>query len=109
MSSLYGFYIAEREGMEIVENECGFATYKVQGAEVYLRDLYVVPSYRTRGVAADLADQVAERAKSKGCTRMIGSVAPQDPNATQNIKVLLAYGMRLQSASPSLILFEREI
>lgn len=109
MISLYGLYIQEREGLSIIERDSGFATYKVQGQDIYLRDLYVVPSARKAGLATELADEVAAAGKEAGCRRMLGSVSPEDPKATQNIKVLLAYGMRLLNASPALIIFEKEI
>lgn len=95
--------------MDLLENECGFASYKIEGQTVYLRDLYVIPSARKSGEAAKLADMIAVSARAWGCTRMLGSVSPKDPNVTSNIKVLLAYGMSFLSATSDLIYFVKEI
>lgn len=93
--SLYGDYIAEREGAGIVENEHGFATYKVIGPECYIVDIYVVPAQRKAGMAASFADQIAQIAVERGCKYLTGSVDPTAPSATASAKVLLAYGFKL--------------
>lgn len=108
IKSLYGKYIEEREGMEIIEVQVGFATYQFQGEDVYLRDLYVVPEARKSGKATYLADLVAGIAKDRGLKGMIGSVSTKDPMATQNIQVLLSYGMQFKTASPDLLVFYKE-
>lgn len=106
--SFYGKYIAEREGMGIVERPHGFASYKIEGDAIYLRDLYVLPDFRAHNYASEMADEVCRIGREKGCQKLVGSVAPRDPHATENLKVLLAYGMRLLSAGPDLIFFTKE-
>lgn len=107
--SLYGQYLKEREGFEIIENDYGFASYKCIGQECYLRDLYVVPNKRKSHVASDLADQICEIGKQNGCKYLSGSVSPEDPNATRNIQVLIAYGMRLVRSTNDLLWFIKEL
>lgn len=109
MSSLYAQYIKAREGIDIVEWADGFATYKIQEDSIYLRDLFVESRSRSRGIAARLADHVCAIGKKAGCKKLIGSVCPQAADATENMKALLHYGMSLNSASPSLIIFEKEL
>lgn len=107
--SLYGLYIKARENMDIVECTEGFATYKIEGDTVYLRDIFVIEAARRHGIAKELADKVCAEAKAKGCKKLIGSVSPQDPKATENIAAMLFYKMRLLNASPELILFQKEL
>jgi predicted GNAT family acetyltransferase len=107
--SLYGDYIRERLGDEIVEDETGFATYRfLNEKQVYIVDIYIVPEFRKKGAATALADKVVEAAKQRGCMELIGSVVPQAKGSTDSLRVLLGYGMSLQSAGPDLILFRKE-
>ncbi len=108
--SLYGEYIKERQGDDILEVDEGFATYRFVDAEtVYLVDIYVKPDARKYGHAAKLADTIASIAKQRGCKYMIGTVALGLKGSTDSLKVLLAYGMSLHQAQPSAIIMRKEI
>lgn len=107
--SLYAQYLKEREDFEIVENEDGFATFKVEGPECYIRDIYVVPHKRQFGIAAKMANTISEIAKNRGCRVLLGSVSPKANHPTASIKVLLSYGFKFLKADDKLILFSKEI
>ena len=107
--SLYAQYISEREGKHILEHAQGFATYVFMEKGCYIEDIFVVKEYRQTGVAAHLADQIAEIAKEKGYTRLFGSVVPSANNSTISLEVLLAYGFKLDSSSNNFILLVKEI
>lgn len=109
MPSLYARYIHEREEMGCVEAEHGFATYRVNLAQCYIRDIYVEPAYRKTGLASELADKITEIAKSRGCSYLTGSVAPEATGSTESLKVLLAYGFKLYKIDTNLIWFIKEI
>lgn len=109
--SLYARYLTERTNDRILETEHGFATYRLlpEAKSVYIVDLYVDPDFRKSGAASRLADQIAEMAKKEGATKMLGSVVPSTKGSNDSMKVLLAYGMRLQSSAFDLIVFEKEL
>lgn len=109
--SLYADYLRERTKDKILEDGGGFATYRYMddGKTVYVVDIYTAPGHRDRGRATDLADQIAAEARGQGCTHMIGTVAPSTNGSTASLKVLLAYGMTLQSAGPDLIVMRKEL
>jgi GNAT superfamily N-acetyltransferase len=109
MPSLRARYVKEREGFDTLETIDGFAEYKLFKDECYLRDIYVVPDKRKSDVATQLADRVSHIAKAHGCKFLTGSVSPQANGATESLKVLLAYGFKLRSASPELIIFSKDI
>jgi len=106
---MYAEYIKEREGFDIIETSAGFAVYKVTGEEIYLRDIYVRAECRKRGIASDLADEVAKIGQKAGCRYLVGSVSPQSKTATENIEVLIRYGMTLHKCDSSLMVFFKEI
>ncbi len=107
--SLFGDYIMEREGISILEDDFGFATYKINEEECYLIDLYVVPEMRSRGYASGLANSVCKFAKNRGCTYLLGSVDSTVQSATESAKVLLAYGMRLHEVQGKMIYFVKDL
>lgn len=106
---LYSDYLKEREGLETLEAHDGFALYKINGNECYLQDIYVVPEKRKSHVATQMADAVAEIAKSRGCKWLVGSVSPAANNAHASLLVLISYGMKLQKADKDIIFFAKEI
>jgi predicted GNAT family acetyltransferase len=109
MSSLYAKYILERENKNIIETDSGFATYIIQGEECYIENIFVLEEMRKKGSASYLAGRVTEIAKEMNCKRLIGSVRPSARGSTESLKVLLAYGFKLLSASNDAIFFVKEI
>jgi GNAT superfamily N-acetyltransferase len=111
--SLYGEYIKERLGDYIIEDERGFASYRFIESNgkpaVYIVDLYVRPSLRKEGIAALMADEICKEALRVDCVEMLGTVVPSAKGATDSAKVLIAYGMQIQSASNDLIIFRKDI
>jgi ribosomal protein S18 acetylase RimI-like enzyme len=106
---LYAYYLKEREEFETLEKTNGFAVYKLMGDTVYIRDIYVVPKERKSNLATEMANEIARAAKARGVKKMMGTVCPRDKNATENLKVLLAYGMKLFSSDENLICFMKEL
>lgn len=108
--SLYADYLKERTTDFILETDEGFATYRyLSENKVYIIDLYVAPPYRKLGHAAHLADRICALAKSKGCTKLIGTVLISANGSNDSVKVLLAYGMTIISGHDGVIIFEKEI
>lgn len=108
--SMYGAYLKERLGDDIIENEKGFATYRFVGEDtVYVIDVYVHPDFRKQGVASDFSDTIMEIGKKRGCTKMITSVVPSPNGSTNSIRAIIAYGFELDSAANGFILFKKDI
>lgn len=107
--SLYAEYVREREGKFVIENDKGFATYTFVNDGCYIEEIFVVKEHRKSGQAAEFADQIVKIAKEKGFNRLYGTVAPQAHGSTESLKVLLAYGFRLQTSNQNLIVMVKEI
>jgi ribosomal protein S18 acetylase RimI-like enzyme len=106
---LYEAYIAEREGFSLVQVPQGFATYRIEGGECYLRDIYVVPEARKSGIAASLTREVERIAKEDGACVLTGTVDPRANGATEGLKAMLAYGFKLHSTYPDRIVVFKEL
>lgn len=109
--SMYADYLREKTTDLIIETAKGFATYRYLAdyQTVYIIDLFVLPSFRDEGVASVIADNIVKEARSKGCNKMLGSVVPSNKDSTVSVKVLLAYGMSLESSQENFILFKKDI
>lgn len=111
--SMHAEYIRERLGDEVLEYEEGFATYRFiddSGVKaVYIVDIFVRPDFRKTKMASIMADEIVEKAKEKGCKRLIGTVCPTAKNATDSLRVLLGYGMELYQCDKSAVIFKKEI
>lgn len=107
--SLYSDYIKEREGSHVVEDDKGFATYKLLENEVYIVDVYVKPEFRQTKIASSYADKVTEIARSLGYKKLTGSVVPSAPGGTRNVKSMIAYGYEIEYCTVNFIKFCKEI
>lgn len=111
--SMHSEYIRERLGDEVLEYDEGFATYRFLDdfgvKAVYIVDIFVRPDFRKTRMASAMADEIVEKAKSVGCTRLIGTVSPASNNSTDSLKVLLGYGMELYQCDKNAIIFKKEI
>lgn len=109
--SMYADYLKERTKDLIVETSSGFATYRYLDDDktVYIVDIFVIPEDRKSKAATIMADSIAKEAKERGCKKLIGSVVPSMNNSTASMKVLLGYGMSLDSATNDFIVFRKDI
>lgn len=108
--SLYADYIKEHRNDECIESDKGFCTYRyLNNDQVYIVDIYVVPSHRKSKTASDLADLVAQVAKSKGCKEVLGTVVPGYKGSTDSLRVLLGYGMSLSHIDGNMIVFKKDL
>ena len=109
VKSLYAQYLAERCGHSIIETDEGFATYEIDGSVLYIRDIFVIQDARRQGLASQIADQVCDLARAKGCTVLIGTIDPTTHGAHESLLGLLAYGMRLSHLSGALIVLKKDL
>lgn len=93
--SLFAEYLKEREGIDTLELEEGFATYQIRGELCYVIDIFVQRAARRSRVGELLADTVSDIARAQGCKTLYGSIAPKFPGATESMKALIWYGFKI--------------
>lgn len=98
-ASLWAQYKWERESVHTLETAYGFLTYKFNGEECTIYDIFVTKEHRRSGVAWKMADEVSELALSKGCKFLGGFIHLNLPGAQESLKAHLAYGFRVDSAN----------
>ncbi len=106
---LLAHYLKERQGVDSIIRDEGFATYKINGEECYIQDIFVYPDYRQKGIASEMADDIARIAISKGCKYLTGSVDTTTNKAHESVLVLFAYGFKIHSAVQYGIFFRKDL
>lgn len=91
-------YLQEREGFSCIVRDEGFAVYKISGEDCYIRDIWVSPDYRKKGIASEMADDIARIAIARNCKYLTGSVDTTAKGAHESVLVLFAYGFKIHSA-----------
>lgn len=113
--SLWADYMWERLGRSVLERDDGFVIYydiEWNGEKaVYIQEIYVRPECRKKGLAAEMADGIAEDAISRDIFTLIGSVEPSTEGANSSLRVLLAYGFTVAciDARNNLIMFKKSL
>lgn len=107
--SLYAAYLKEREDFQLLEREDGFATYKILGDELYLRDIFVSASRRLNKVASEIANEVASIGLRAGCKYMSGTVSVLAKNPTAATTALIRYGFHIVMAQHETIYFRKDL
>jgi len=108
--SHFANYIKEREDKQILENEKGFATYKIyDNGECYLQDIYVAPEFRKQHVGSGMVDRVSDIARKHDCHTLIGSICLDDKNATKNMQIWLGYGFQLYKNVGTMIFLRKDL
>jgi len=102
-------YLKEREGFDCISRDEGFADYRIGGDECYIRSIFVFPDYRKKGIAADMANDIARIAIAKGCKYLTGSVDTSAKGAHESVLVLFAYGFKTHAAVNGGIFFRKEL
>lgn len=107
---MYWDYVREREGVEVVETENGFALIKMVNQDMlYLVDIYVKPDFRRSGEGRRILQEVEGIAKELGATRIQGSVAPQANGSTESALAVIATGFKISHSDNELIYFIKEL
>jgi GNAT superfamily N-acetyltransferase len=109
MLSNYGLYVKEREGLDILENEQGFFTYRITGEECYIKDIFITKEARRTGLATSMAEEISKIAKEKGCKYLSGTCVPSTVGSTASLKAMFSYGFKIHSSQNDLIVLIKEL
>src|SRR5688500_12303667 len=95
MKSLQAQYVQEREGVETVESEKYFFTYKHVEDEFHCYDMFVAPEFRGSEVTHEMLGRIDELAKQSGKKYLVGFVNQGDPFIEKSLTVQFKYGMKV--------------
>jgi len=104
---LWGLYIKEREGAEIIYNDHAFVTYQVTGKdEILVVDLFVENEYRKKGMVDELWSKLLEKTKPK---IVYGMTDVEALNWDSSHKFMTSFGFTPYTQEGNTIYYYREI
>lgn len=106
---LWASYFKEREGFETISTDLAVATYKINGEECYIKDIFVHPDFRQSKEGTVLADKITAIAKERGCLFLTGSIVPSLNGSTVSMLGMIKYGFKLKEAHNDFIILVKEI
>lgn len=94
MNSNYALYIKEREGVDIIEEDSGFITYKhiPKRNELMVCDCFVIEEHRNKGIAKEWFDKITIIARELGCTSLVATTDPATKNWYIAEQAMINYG-----------------
>ena len=106
---MYFDYLKEREGVDCVAYEYGFALVKLVSTGLYIQDIYVVPERRGEKLASKMLADIEAQCVQKNIEQIIGSCDTQANGATHSIKTMLATGFQLSHCDGNLIYLTKKL
>lgn len=106
---MWAEYFKEREGFETIETGLGVASYRIEGSNCYIKDIFVLPEHRQTGEAFKIGKMVEEIAKEKGCKTLSGSCVPSLSFSTESMAGMIKFGFKLHSSTQDFIVLVKEI
>lgn len=109
MSSLFAEYIKERENFEIIEDEKGFATYRITNQECFIGDMFILKEFRGGKSFIDLISQITDIAKTHGCKILTATVRTWDQGKEHSLSSTFKLGFKILKAEQGIVLVGKEI
>lgn len=102
-NTLYAKYIKERLDHEIIENESGFITYKINGNECFIADMYVDQDKRKNGIGTDLLTELKCIVIENNAEYITAHVHQFDKAAPNTLAASFKRGFKIHSANNNVI------
>jgi hypothetical protein len=109
MKSLFADYQKEREGIETIETEKGFISYKVEFPNCEIIDCYTKRGLRESGIATFLANQVFEICKDAGVVSVFCRTDDQASGVDISKKAIERFGFKFFKKKENITLFKMEV
>lgn len=109
VNSMYPAYLKERENKDILATDFGFIICQPLDKCYYLVDIYVNPENRQSGEAQKLTDMAINKARELGYDKVMGTVVPSAPYATNNLRIMIKYGFEVVSSEANIIYIQKII
>lgn len=108
--SIWADYHRDYLGKKVLETDKGFTVYHyISDVEVFIDDMYVRPEYRRTRVGYDMADEIVKEAKANGKQYLAAAVRPTVPGATESLKFIMNYGLRLHSIREDMLFLIKDL
>lgn len=108
-AQMYKDYLKERENLDILETDYGFATVRQMDDCLYLQDIYVKPEFRKQGKGREMLAVVEDAAREMGFSKVLGSCSPPAAGSDTSLRIILACGFKLLSCDKDIIYLVKDL
>jgi len=106
---MYFEYAKERESLDSITSENGFALYRKDKNTLFIRDIYVKPEFRKTSEFLNLFKRLKKIAEELNCKYMEGHVYLDTKDPTLSLRAILSAGFKVVHASNGMIALTKEI
>ena len=106
---MYFDYAKERQGLEVLEKEHGFALYKITGEEMFLAEVYIKPEFRKTKAIHNLIFECSQVGLQNKCKVMSATVHLSDLGAMRTIKAALKLDFFIARAHDNIIVIAKHL
>jgi GNAT superfamily N-acetyltransferase len=107
--TLYAEYLSERMDGEILESEKGFITYKVNGTECFIIDMFVSKKYRSASFGRDFINELCDIALQRGCNIITANVHLWDKGHDNTLIAAFKTGFKISNAENGVLIIYKKI
>lgn len=109
MRSLYAQYVKERENLEMIENEHGFLTYRLENDRLFISDIFVTKDKRKSNIAAEMIDRMYQHALEMGIKEAYAHADLNTLNWKDSVDFMEKCGGKPTKLEGTLLYFRRTI
>lgn len=102
-------YLIERQGIEILEKENGFISFRVHKDECHISDIYIRNSSRGSALLSEMIGSLSEIATKRDCKELTGSIHLWDLGKEATLKAALKLGFKISRADQGMIFIKKEL
>ncbi len=107
--TLYAKYIKERRGLDVLESEHGFLTYKMNGEECFIADMCIEEDRRTAGHGRVLTSALEALAKDAGCKYISANIDLNAGGANNCLLAAMTVGFEVRAANLNVLLIVKDL
>lgn len=109
MVNLYANYIKEREGAKLLENQDGFASYKINGKELFIINMFIDQPKRSTGLFRKMINELSKYAFTNGCECLSANIHLWDEGANKTLLAALHLDFKVARAENGILLIIKDL
>lgn len=107
--SMYAEFIKEREGLDLIETNAGFLTFKIVGGECFIANMFIRPSERGSQLCEELLSNLFDYAMTRKCEVVTGNIHLNDKGCNRTLRAALKNGFNLVKAEHGVLLIAKRM
>lgn len=92
---LYSKYVSEREGLQTISEDFGFITFRPEGNECFLSDIFIDAKFRSTGACRKLLSLLCDAAVKSGCDHVSANIFQKDKRCSETLAQALSLGFKV--------------